>query len=151
MALKATLQHDLTVAAKARDKLRLSTLRMLLAAIKNREIELRRELTEAELLDTVGKLIKQHQDSIEQFRRGGRDDLAEKEEAEARLLSAYLPEPLTPAALAAKVDEVIARAGATSRRDMGKVMKLLLPEIAGRADGKAASDLVQERLKALGG
>jgi uncharacterized protein YqeY len=151
MALKATLQHDLTVAAKARDKLRLSTLRMLLAAIKNREIELRRELTEAELLDTVGKLIKQHQDSIEQFRRGGRDDLAEKEEAEARLLSAYLPEPLTPAQLAAKVDEVIARAGATSRRDMGKVMKLLLPEIAGRADGKAASDLVQERLKALGG
>lgn len=151
MALKATLQHDLTVAAKARDKLRLSTLRMLLAAIKNREIELRRELTEAELLDTVGKLIKQHQDSIEQFRRGGRDDLAEKEEAEARLLSAYLPEPLTPAQLAAKVDEAIARAGATSRRDMGKVMKLLLPEIAGRADGKAASDLVQERLKALGG
>lgn len=151
MALKATLQRDLTTAAKAQDKLRLSTIRMLLAAIKNREIEVRRELTDAELLDTVGKLIKQRHESIEQFRRGGRSDLAEKEEAEARLLQAYLPEPLAPAELAAKVDEAIARAGATSRKDMGKVMKLLLPEIAGRADSKAASELVQERLRALGG
>ncbi len=151
MALKATLQRDLTAAAKAQDKLRLSTLRMLLAAIKNREIELRRELTEAELLDTVGKLIRQRHDSIEQFRRGGREDLAQKEEAEARLLAGYLPQALSPAELAAKVDEAIARAGATSRKDMGKVMKLLLPEIAGRADSKAAADLVLERLAALGG
>lgn len=151
MALKATLQRDLTAAAKAQDKLRLSTLRMLLAAIKNREIELRRELTEAELLDTVGKLIKQRHDSIEQFRRGGREDLAQKEEAEARLLAGYLPQALSPAELAARVDEAIARAGATSRKDMGKVMRLLLPEIAGRADSKAAAELVLERLSALGG
>ncbi len=151
MALKATLQRDLSAAAKARDRLRLSTLRMLLAAVKNREIELRRELTEAEALDTVGKLVEQRHDSIEQFRRGGREDLAEKEEAEARLLAAYLPQPLGPAELAAKVDEAIARAGAASRKDVGKVMKVLLPEIAGRADSKAAAELVLERLRALGG
>jgi uncharacterized protein YqeY len=151
MALKATLKTDLAAAAKAQDKLRLSTLRMLLAAVQNREIDARRELTDPELLDTVGKLIKQRHDAIEQFRAGGRSDLVEKEEAEVRILSSYLPAPLGPAELAAKVDEAIAKAGATSPRDMGKVMKLLLPEIAGRADGKAASQLVQERLRALGG
>lgn len=151
MALKATLKTDLAAAAKAQDKLRVSTLRMLLAAVQNREIEARRELTEPELLDTVGKLIKQRQDSIAQFRQGGRADLADKEEAEAKILSAYLPAQLGPDELRAKVDEAIARAGATSRKDMGKVMKVLLPEIAGRADSKAASALVQERLGAMGG
>jgi uncharacterized protein YqeY len=150
MALKATLKTDLAAAAKARDKLRLSTLRMLLAALHNREIEARRELTDAEALDTVGKLIKQRQDSALQFRGGGRVDLAEKEEAEIGLLSGYLPVPLGPAELAAKVDEAIAKAGARSPRDMGAVMKLLLPEIAGRADGKTASQMVQERLRAMG-
>ncbi|HWP35168.1 MAG TPA: GatB/YqeY domain-containing protein [Thermodesulfobacteriota bacterium] len=151
MALKELLQRDLTAATKARDRLRLSVVRMLLAAIKNREIELRRALTEGELLETVSRLIKQRHESASQFRQGGRADLAEKEEAEAALLAGYLPQPLTPEALAAKVDEAIARAGAASPADMGKVMKLLLPEIAGRADSKTAAELVRARLAARGG
>jgi uncharacterized protein YqeY len=151
MALKTTLKADLAAAAKAQEKVRLSTIRMLLAAVQNREIEARRELTEAELLDTVARLIKQRQDAIEQFRGGGRTDLVEKESAEIKVLEGYLPAALTDAELRAKVDEAIAKASAASPKDMGKVMKLLLPEIAGRADGKTASTLVQERLKAMGG
>jgi uncharacterized protein len=149
MALKATLKADLAAAARARDKIRLSTIRMLLASVQNREIEARRELTEAELLDTVVKLIRQRQEAIEQFRTGGRADLVEKESAEIRLLEAYLPAQLGPDELAAKVEEAIAKAGASSPKDMGKVMKLLLPEIAGRADAKTASQLVQARLAAM--
>ncbi|HEY8368119.1 MAG TPA: GatB/YqeY domain-containing protein [Thermodesulfobacteriota bacterium] len=151
MALKATLKTDLSAAAKAQDKTRLSTLRMLLAAVQNREIELRRELTDGELLETIGKLIKQRQDAIEQFRAGGRTDLVEKEEAEVRVLKAYLPAPLSADELSATVDEAIRTAGATSRKDMGKVMKVLLPLIAGRADTRAASELVQQKLAAMGG
>lgn len=151
MALKATLKTDLTAAAKAQDKARLSTLRMLLAAVQNREIELRRELSDAEFLETIGKLIKQRQDSIVQFKAGGRTDLVEKEEAEVRVLQGYLPAALSREALAAKVDEAIAQAGATSRKDMGKVMKVLLPMIAGRADTRVASELVQQKLAAMGG
>ncbi len=151
MALKATLKTDLTAAAKAQDKARLSTLRMLLAAVQNREIEQRRELTDSELLETIGKVIKQRQDSITQFRAGGRTDLVEKEEAEVRVLTGYLPAGLGPEELAAKVDEAIAKAGATSRKDMGKVMKVLLPLIAGRADTRVASELVQQKLAAMGG
>ncbi|HEX7127680.1 MAG TPA: GatB/YqeY domain-containing protein [Thermodesulfobacteriota bacterium] len=151
MALKATLKTDLNAAAKAQDKARLSTLRMLLAAVQNREIEVRRELTDGELLETIGRLIKQRQDAIEQFRAGGRADLVEKEEAEVRVLQAYLPAPLSADELAARVDEAIRTAGATSRKDMGKVMKVLLPLIAGRADTRAASELVQQKLAAMGG
>lgn len=151
MALKATLKTDLTAAAKAQDKIRLSTLRMLMAAVQNREIELRRELTDAELLETIGKLIKQRQDAIGQFAAGGRKDLVEKEETEVRVLSGYLPAALSSEELSAKVDEAIRAAGATSRKDMGKVMKTLLPEIAGRADTRVASEIVQRKLAAMGG
>jgi uncharacterized protein YqeY len=151
MALKATLKTDLTAAAKAKDKARLSTLRMLAAAVQNREIDLRRELTDDEVLDTIGRLIKQRHDSIAQFETGGRTDLVEKEKAEVRVLSGYLPAALSASELAAAVDEAIREAGATSRRDMGKVMKVLLPKVAGRADTRTASELVQQRLAAMGG
>ncbi|MBZ0169833.1 MAG: GatB/YqeY domain-containing protein [Kofleriaceae bacterium] len=144
--LKARLAEDLKTALKSGDRLRTSVLRLLYALIKNREIERRGELDDAEIIQAVIASCKTRKEAIEQFRKGGRDELAAKEEAELTLLEAYLPPPLSPEELRSKIEEALLTAQASSLKDMGKVMAVLMPEIAGRADGKVASQLVKEAL-----
>jgi hypothetical protein len=146
MALKEQLDQDLKAAMREKDQLKLDTIRGLKSAIKYREIELMKPLDDAGVLGVVSSEIKRRKDSIEQYRAGNRPDLADKEEAEARILQAYLPAQLSAGELAAKVDAAIARTGAKGPKDMGAVMKALLPEVQGKADGKAVSELVKARL-----
>lgn len=146
MALRERLDEDLKSAMRAKDSLRMNTIRGLKSAVKYREIELMKPLDEAGILGVATTEIKRRRDSVEQYRAGNRPDLADKEEAEIRLLQDYLPQQLPAAELEAKVDEVIARVGAKGPKDMGAVMKALLPDVQGRADGKVVSELVKQRL-----
>jgi len=146
MALKEQLDADLKSAMREKAQLRMDTIRMLKSAIKYREIELMKPLDDAGVLGVVGSEIKRRKDSIEQYRAGNRVDLAEKEEAELAILQAYLPAQLPQAELEALIDAMVKKVGAQGPRDMGKVMKELLPEIQGRADGKTVSELVKARL-----
>jgi len=146
MSLKEQLEADLKSAMKDRDQLKLSVVRMLKSAVKYREIELMKSLDDEGIQAVVGSELKRHRDSVEQFRQGGREDLASKEEAEIALLQRYQPVQLSSEELAALVDGVIARVGARGPKDMGRVMKELLSEVQGRAEGKAVSDLVKQRL-----
>ena len=144
--LKARLAGDLTEAIKSRDRLKTSVVRLLSSLIKNREIEKRGELDDQEVIQAVIASCKLRKEAIEQYVKGGRNDLAAKEEAELKLLESYLPPPLSPKELQQKVDEAILAASAASLKDMGKVMALLMPEISGRADGKIASQMVRDAL-----
>jgi hypothetical protein len=146
MALRERLDEDLKSAMRAKDSLRMNTIRGLKSAVKYREIELMKPLDDAGILGVASTEIKRRRDSVEQYRAGNRPDLADKEEAEILLLQDYLPQQLTAAELEAKVDEVIARVGAKGPKDMGAVMKALLPDVQGRADGKVVSELVKQRL-----
>ena len=146
MALKERLDEDLKAAMRARAQLRLDTIRGLKSAIKYREIEVMKTLEDAEVLGVVASEIKRRRDSVEQYRAGNRQDLVDKEEAEIVVLQAYLPAQLGEAELRAKVDEVVERTGAQGMKDMGAVMKALLPEVQGRAEGKTVSDMVKSRL-----
>lgn len=148
MGLRERLDADLKAAMKEKDELKLSVVRMLKSAVKYREVEGEKAITldEAGILQVVATEIKRRRDSVEQYRAGKREDLARKEEAEIAILQGYLPAQLSEAELRAKVDEVVARVGATGPKDMGAVMKALLPEVQGRAEGKAVSDLVKQRL-----
>jgi len=148
MALRERLDEDLKSAMRARDSLRMNTIRGLKSAVKYREIELMKPLDEAGILGVAATEIKRRRDSVEQYRAGNRLDLADKEEAEIRLLQDYLPLQLSAAEIEAKVDEVIGRVGAKGPKDMGAVMKALLPDVQGRADGKVVSELVKQRLAA---
>jgi len=148
MTLRERLDADMKEAMRARDQLRLDVVRAVKSAIKYREVEGDKAvvLDEAAILQVVGSEIKKRRDSVEQYRAGGREGLAKKEEAEVAILQAYLPAPLTPEELARKVDDAIARVGARGPKDMGAVMKALLPEVQGKADGKAVSELVKQKL-----
>jgi uncharacterized protein len=146
MALKEQLEADLKSAMKERDQLKLSVVRMLKSAIKYREIELMKSLDDEGVQVVVGSEIKRHRDSVEQYRQGGREDLASKEEAEIALLQRYQPAQLSPEELVAIVDGAISRLGARGPKDMGKVMKELLPEVQGKAEGRVVSELVKQRL-----
>ena len=148
MALKETLDADLKTAMRDKDQLKLSVIRMLKSAIKYREIEVMKPLDDAGVLGVVASEIKRRRDSVEQYRAGNRADLADKEEAEIHVLQTYLPAQLGDDELRAKVDEAIAKTGAKGPKDMGAVMKALLPEVQGRAEGKAVSDMVKARLAA---
>jgi hypothetical protein len=143
MGLREKINADIKDALKSGAKDKVSALRMLSAALKNKEIDKRRQLTDEEVIETIRALIKQRKDSIEQFTKGGRQDLADKETAEAVLLEVYLPQQLTREELEAMVREAVAQTGAQGARDMGKVMKALVPMAAGRADGKLLSELVK--------
>jgi uncharacterized protein YqeY len=140
------LADDLKVALKSGDRLRTSVLRLLHALIKNREIEKRGELDDAEIIQAVIASCKLRKEAIEQYVKGGRNDLALKEEAELKLLEVYLPPPLSLEELQKKIEEALAASHASSIKDMGKVMALLMPEISGRADGKVASQMVKDAL-----
>ena len=146
MALREKLDEDLKSAMRAKDSLRMNTIRALKSAVKYREIELMKPLDDAGILGVMATEIKRRRDSVEQYRAGNRADLADKEEAEIKILQEFLPQQLTPAEVEAKVIEVIARVGAQGPKDMGAVMKALLPEVQGRADGKVVSEFVKQRL-----
>ena len=147
MAFIDRISEDLTAAMRARETTRLATLRMAKAALMNREVERGRALDDTESLQVIASLIKQRRDSIEQFRKGGREDLATKEAAEMAVLEAYLPPAIGEAELAAAIDAAIAETGATAARDMGKVMKAVMARFQGATlDGKVVSDLVRKRL-----
>ncbi len=146
MGLRERVDADTKEALKSGAKDKVSTLRMLNAALKNKQIDKRRPLTEEEVVETVRSLIKQRKDSIEQFAKGGRQDLVDKETAEVGVLEVYLPQPLSREELEVMVREAIARTGAQGAKDMGKVMKALIPMVGGRADGKLISELVKSSL-----
>ena len=146
MGLRETIDADVKVALKAGAKDKLSTLRMLNAALKNKQIDKRRPLTEEEVMESVRSLIKQRKDSIEQFAKGGRQDLVDKETAEVVVLEAYLPAQMSRDELEVLVRDAVAQTGAQGARDMGKVMKALVPTVGGRADGKLVSELVKHAL-----
>jgi uncharacterized protein len=148
MTFADDVNRALTGAMKSKDPLRLSTLRMLKTALMNREIERGRALDDNESLQVVSALVKQRRDSIDQFLKGGRQDLADKETAEIGILESYLPPAVDAADLERTIDAVIASTGATSARDMGKVMKAVMAELAGKTvDGKAVNEIVRRKLQ----
>jgi uncharacterized protein YqeY len=147
MTLKDRISADMAAAMRARDQARLMPLRMAKAALMNREVEKGRALDDAESHQVIASIIKQRRDSIEQFHNGGRDDLAQKEAAEITVLEAYVPPPVDPAVIERAVDEAIRETGASSPKDMGRVMKAVMAKLAGTApDGKTLSELVRRRL-----
>jgi uncharacterized protein len=145
-SLKDRITEDMKSAMRAKQSERLGAIRLLLAAIKQKEVDERVAVDDAAVLGIIEKLIKQRNDSIEQFEKAGRDDLAGKERAELQLLKEYLPQQMSDAELAAAIDAAIADSGATGPQAMGKAMALLRPRIAGRADMAKASLLVKQRL-----
>ncbi len=146
MELRQQIEADTKDALKSGAKDKVSTLRMLNAALKNKQIDKRRPLTEDEVIETVRSLIKQRKDSVEQFAKGGRQDLVDKETAEIAVLEVYLPQQLSREELEPLVRQAVAQSGAQGAKDMGKVMKVLMPMIGGRADGKLVSELVKNAL-----
>jgi len=149
MSLKNQITEDMKSAMKAGEKDRLKVVRLILAAIKQVEVDKRIELDDAAVLAVLDKMVKQRRDSVDQFEKGNREDLAAIERAEIVILEDYLPEQLSADELAAMVDEVIAATGAEGIRDMGKVMGQIKARAAGRADMGAVSATVKERLNAL--
>lgn len=148
MTLKGQIQNDMKDAMRAGDKDRLKAVRLILAAIKQIEVDSRSEVDDAGVLRILEKMIKQRRDSIEQFRSGGREDLAQIELAEIAVLETYTPEPLSDDELQALIDGAIRDSGASSIRDMGKVMARLRDKTSGRADMSAVGNLVKVRLGA---
>ena len=168
MAIKDRLAQDLKAAMRDGDKVKVSVLRLLGSLIKNREVakrgdlakaaagkgsplgvaelEAQSQLTDAEVVQAITSACKQRRESIELYRKGNREDLAAAEEAELKVLEAYLPQALTPDELRAKVADAVLATGATSVKEMGKVMAALMPQVQGRADGKVVSELVREAL-----
>lgn len=152
MSLKQRILDDLKASMKARDTVRLGTIRMVKARMQEREVELRAkegrdyELDDAEILGVLTQAAKQRRDSIESYRQGGREDLASKEEAELAIVEEYLPKQLSGEEVREIVAEAIAECGATSPKDMGKVMKVVMPKVKGRADGKMVNEAVKAKL-----
>jgi uncharacterized protein YqeY len=140
------IRADLTESMKARNAEKTSTLRMLQAAVKNEQINLKRELTDEETMSVLRKAVKQRQDSIEQYRQGNRPDLADKEAAEIEILRIYLPPELTDAELESGLREIITSTGAQSKKDLGKVMKEATAKYKGRVDGKKIQEVVSRLL-----
>lgn len=146
MSLKARISDDMKAAMRARETERLGTIRLLLAAIKQREVDERIELDDTAVLAVVDKMLKQRKDSITQFQQAGRDDLVQKEQAEVEVLKVYMPAALSDAEVAAEVQQAVADTGAAGPQDMGKVMGVLKAKLAGRADMTAVSALVKAAL-----
>ena len=149
MTLTEKVNAEISAAMKAKDAPRLSALRMVKAAIMNKEVEKSRGLEDAEVLQVLGSLVKQRRDSIDQFAKAGRTDLVDKETAEIRVLEEYLPPAASAEEIDAAVAEAIAETGAASAKDMGKVMKAVMPKLAGKnADGKTVNETVRRKLGA---
>ena len=146
VALKVEIQEAMKAAMKSGDRLALSALRLVLSALHNEEIRLRRELTVEEIHRTITTLCKQRTEAIDLFRKGGRAELAEKEEAELRVLQQFLPQPLSENEVRNLIKVSIDEVGAKNIQDLGKVMKQLMPRVSGRADGKRVNELAKELL-----
>ena len=148
MSLKEQLTEDMKTAMKAKEegKQRLSVIRMVRSAIKQIEIDGKKELDDAAVLDIISKEVKMRRDSVEEFTKGGREDLVAQTEAEIAVLMAYLPEQLSEEAVRTLVQEAVTASGAVSAKEMGKVMALLMPKVKGRADGKLVNTIVREML-----
>ena len=147
MGLKDTIVADLTAAMKAKDADKLSTLRMVKANLMNRQIDKGEELTDDEIMKALLSLVKQRRDSVEQYEKAGRPDLAEKEKTEIAVIEAYLPQGATQAEIDAAVEAAIAETGASSMKEMGTVMKAAMAHLAGKtADGKMVSEAVKAKL-----
>ena len=144
--LRDRLNEEMKQAMKARDEIRLSVIRLIRSSVKNREIESRHELNDGEITEVVSTLVKQRRESIRMFGEAGRTDLVEKEEKELSVLLAYLPQQLSPEEVEALVVQAIADSGAQGPKDMGKVMKAIMPHVTGRADGSLVSAVVKEKL-----
>ena len=146
MSLKAQITEDMKAAMRARDAARLSAIRLLLAAMKQREVDERIELSDADILAIIEKMLKQRRDSVTQYEAGGRQDLADVEKFEIGVLTGYMPQQLTEAEIAGEVAAAVAATGAKAMQDMGKVMALLKPKLAGRSDMAKVSALVKAKL-----
>lgn len=146
--LKQQIQEDMKTALKAGDKARLGTIRLIIAALRQKEIDERIELSDDQTLAIIEKLIKQRRDAIAQFRAAGREDLAQKEEGEIEVCRSYLPQPLEEAEIRALIEEAVTATGASGMRDMGRLMAVLRPKLQGRADMGAVSALVKARITA---
>nr|WP_294868021.1 GatB/YqeY domain-containing protein [uncultured Pseudogulbenkiania sp.] len=146
MSLKLRISDDMKTAMKAKDAERLGTIRLLMAAIKQKEVDERVELDDAGIIAVVDKMLKQRRDSVTQYEAAGRQDLADKEKAEMDVLTGYLPQPLTEAEIDALIDAAVVQSGAASMQDMGKVMGLLRPQMAGRADMAVVSARIKAKL-----
>lgn len=146
MPIKARITEDMKVALRGRETQRLSAIRLLLAAIKQREVDERVELADAEIFAVIDKMLKQRRDSIAQFEAAGRQDLVDSERFEVEVLKSYMPASMPESEIEAAVNEVLAATGATDLQDMGKVMAMLKPRLAGRADMAKVSALVKARL-----
>jgi len=146
MSLKTDISQAMKEAMKAKDSVRLGTVRMILSAVKNKEIDAGAELDDAALIAVLSTLAKQRREAAEAFRAGGRPELAEKEEAELAVIQDFLPAPLSDAELDALIEAAVTECGASSMRDMGAVMKLVSAKTTGRADGRTVSERVKARL-----
>lgn len=148
MSLRDRLTEDLKLAMKARDQLRMDVIRMIKAAVMNKEVEVKKDLDDAEMSRIMTTMIKQRKEAVEQFEKGNRAELAAKERQEISIIESYLPRALSPEELAQAVDAVIRETGAASAKDMGSVMKAVMAKLAGQpVDGKQVSDLVRAKLK----
>ena len=148
MSLRDRLTDDLKLAMKARDQLRMDVIRMIKAAVLNKEVEMKKDLDDAEMSRIMTTMIKQRKESVEHYEKGQRAELAAKERQEISIIEAYLPKALSPEELDRTVDAVIHESGATSAKDMGAVMKAVMARLAGQpVDGKQISDLVRSKLK----
>ena len=146
MSLKAQITEDMKIAMRAKDSVRLGAIRLLLAAIKQREVDERIELTDADVISVIEKMLKQRRDSIAAFESANRTDLADIEKFEVTVLQTYMPKQMSEAEISAIVDQVIAESGAQGAKDMGKVVGLVKPLVAGMADMGKVSGLIKARL-----
>ncbi len=149
MSLLERFDNDLKVALKASDSVKVSVLRMAKTALKNKQIDKGGDLSDEEIISVLSTLSKQRKESIEQFLKGGREDLAEKERQELAIIQSYMPEQLSPEELDSIIIETIKESSAQGIKDMGKVMRLLMPRVKGAADGKVVNQRVKELLESL--
>ena len=146
MNLEEKLVEEMKQAMRANDKLRLSTIRMIRSSMKNKEIELRRKLSDEEIVRVIQGMMRKGEESLEQFQAGGRMDLVEKEKLEIEIFKSFLPQPLSQEEIMKIIDETIQETQASSLKDLGKVMKAAMLKLGGKADGKLLNQLVKERL-----
>lgn len=146
MGLEERLVDEMKQAMRSSDKVRLSTIRMIRTAVKNKEIELRKKLDDEEIQRVIQGMLRRNEESIEQFRLGGRMDLVDKESQEGDILKSFLPQALSTEEILKVIDESIQETQASSLKDLGKVMKSVMPKLTGKADGKVINQLVKERL-----
>jgi hypothetical protein len=146
MNLEEKLFEEMKQAMKTNDKIRLSTIRMIRSSSKNKEIELRRKLEDEDIFKVIQGMVRKGEESIEQFQAGGRNDLVEKEKMEIEILKSFLPQPIPQEEIIKIIDETIQETQSSSLKDLGKVMKAVMPRLGGKADGKVINQLVKERL-----